>query len=400
MGILRCYLALCVIRAHSESVLPWRMHGGPDAVQIFFVISGFYMQFILGAGKYGTIADFYLSRWLRIFFPYAVAVAAVVVVSVCSGLVTGNFLTLAATLQSEGNGLLGRSLALLSNATLFFQDWIMFLRHEAGEPLRFSADFHADPHPLWRYFWIPQAWSVGVELTFYLVAPLLAGTRRGGMVVGLMALSLAARWFCAARLGLDHDPWTYRFFPFELFAFCLGMLACRIMTRHKAAFERLTSGCDRLAAQLGPWFMPLLAILVLVVARSHLIFAAVIRHALGWVVGSGGATQTVLAGAVSLTAWFFLVPVFFSMTRRQSLDRMVGELSYPVYLLHYTVVCLVTAAVAAWGLPGTLRGEIAALVSVAAAVLVQAVFLGPFEKWRQRIVQRHATAESGAGSVR
>jgi peptidoglycan/LPS O-acetylase OafA/YrhL len=88
------------------------------------------------------------------------------------------------------------------------------------------------------------------------------------------------------------------------------------------------------------------------------------------------------------------------MTRRQPVDRMVGELSYPVYLLHYTVVLLVTAAMAAWKLPETLRGEMAALVSVAAAVLVQATLLGPFEKWRQRIVQRHATATSGGGSAR
>jgi peptidoglycan/LPS O-acetylase OafA/YrhL len=278
------------------------MHGGADAVQIFFVISGFYMQFILGAGKYGTITDFYLSRWLRIFVPYVVAITAVIIASVSFGLVTGDYLTLSATLHPEGNGKLGTNLALLSNATIFLQDWIMFLRHEAGEPLRFSADFWADPHPLCRYLWIPPAWSVGVELTFYLLAPLLAGRLRTGMVMGLMALSLGARWFCATRLGLDHDPWTYRFFPFELFAFCLGMLACRLMTRHGAVFDRLTGECDRLAAGLGPWSLPLLAILVLIVARLHLLFAAVVRHALGGVVGAGSATQTVLAAAVSLTA--------------------------------------------------------------------------------------------------
>ena len=60
----------------------------------------------------------------------------------------------------------------------------------------------------------------------------------------------------------------------------------------------------------------------------------------------------------------------------------------------------ISAAMAAWKLPETLRGEMAALVSVAAAVLVQATLLGPFEKWRQRIVQRRATAASGGGSAR
>ena len=44
MGIPRLYLSLCVVGTHAEPVLPWRMHGGADAVQIFFVISGFSMQ--------------------------------------------------------------------------------------------------------------------------------------------------------------------------------------------------------------------------------------------------------------------------------------------------------------------------------------------------------------------
>lgn len=256
MGILRLYLALCVIGNHAEPVLPWRTHGGPEAVRIFFVISGFYMQFILGAGKYGTITDFYLSRWMRIFIPYSVAVAAVVAASIAAGWFTGDFLTLSAALHPEGNGRLGTNLALLSNATVFFQDWIMFLGHEEGRPLRFSADFRADPHPLWRYLWIPPAWSVAVEVTFYLLAPLLACRLPGAALAGVMALSLAGRWFCATRLGLDHDPWTYRFLPFELFSLCLGMLACRLMTRQGAVYDRLSRGTDRLAARLGPSVFP------------------------------------------------------------------------------------------------------------------------------------------------
>lgn len=390
MGILRLYLALCVIANHAESVLPWRMHGGPDAVRIFFVISGFYMQFILGAGKYGTIADFYLSRWLRIFVPYFVAIAAVFLASVASGWCTGDFLTLTATRHPGGNGWLGTTVALMSNATIFFQDWLMFLGQEEGEPLRFSADFRADAHPLWHYLWIPPAWSVAVELSFYLLAPLLACRLPGAAVAGVMALSLASRWFCATRLGLDHDPWTYRFLPFELFSFGLGMLACRVMMRHADVFERLSRAAERLATRFGPWGIPLLAVLVLAIARLHLLFAAGVRHGLGRVSGLEPATQAVLAGSVSLVAWGLLVPIFFAMTRRLPFDRMVGELSYPVYLLHYTVVLLVTSAGVGWKLPETWRGEAATVVTIIIAVVVQATVLGPFETWRQRLMRRRA----------
>lgn len=390
VGILRLYLALCVIGNHAEPVLPWRMHGGPDAVQIFFVISGFYMQWILGSGKYGTTVDFFLSRWLRIFVPYVVALAAVVVASVVAGWWTGDFLTLSTTLNPEGNGRFGTNLALLTNATIFFQDWIMFLGHEAGAPLRFSADFRTDAHPLVRFLWIPPAWSVAVELTFYLLAPLLACRLRAAAVVGVMALSLAGRWLCASQFGLDHDPWTYRFMPFELFSFCLGMLACRLMRRHTAAFDRLAHAAERLGTLLGGLAVPVLAMLVLASTSLHLMFTAVVRRSLDQVMAPGSATLAVLAGTASLAAWGLFVPVVFSMTRRNPLDRMIGELSYPVYLLHYTVMLLVTPAWVACELPESLRGEAVALVTVATALLMQVILLGPLEAWRQWFVSSRA----------
>jgi peptidoglycan/LPS O-acetylase OafA/YrhL len=58
MGILRVYLALCVIAAHSHRVLPWRMHDGRQAVQIFYIISGFYMAMVLST-RYSSARDLY-----------------------------------------------------------------------------------------------------------------------------------------------------------------------------------------------------------------------------------------------------------------------------------------------------------------------------------------------------
>ena len=397
MGSLRLYVALCVIRNHAEAVLPWKTHGGQDAVQIFFIISGFYMQFILGGGKYGTIGEFYLSRWLRIFIPYLIATVLIVIASVATGLVTGDFLTLAATVHPEGNGLLGTALALLSNVTVFFQDWIMFLAHDAGGPLRFTADYRADTHPLYRYLWIPPAWSVGVELTFYVIAPFLV-RRLSSPAIGLvMALSFAARLFCCARLGLDHDPWTYRFFPFELFHFCLGILACRLMQRFAPAFDRITAATGGLADRLGLLFMPLMAACVLAVARLHLLGSVFIRSLVAALAGGSDAASIALSQGLAMAAWVAIVPVLFSMTRRLAADRFVGELSYPVYLLHYTVVLIVNAILFAFHLPGAINGEVAAIVSVLAAMLLQVTVLQPFDGWRQRTVLARARRPHGSG---
>lgn len=93
MGFLRLYLAICVLIVHTGiPPLPWVLHDGYEAVEIFFMISGFYMSLI--ALKYHSVKQFYTSRFLRIFIPYWMIVAIVVLLSIGSGTITRNWLEL------------------------------------------------------------------------------------------------------------------------------------------------------------------------------------------------------------------------------------------------------------------------------------------------------------------
>jgi peptidoglycan/LPS O-acetylase OafA/YrhL len=93
MGFLRLYLAVCVLVGHANSpIFPWTIHNGEEAVEIFFMISGFYMSLV--APKYSSVKQFYVSRFLRIFFPYWVALGFVIVLSVGFGVFGGNWLEL------------------------------------------------------------------------------------------------------------------------------------------------------------------------------------------------------------------------------------------------------------------------------------------------------------------
>src|SRR5258707_6135921 len=108
MGILRIYLALCVVAAHSGvNILPWPMHTSVEAVETFFLISGFYMSLI--STKYETATEFYASRFLRIFVPYYVILGIVIIASIITGFIAGNWLVLAPYLSYSPaqNGLLG-----------------------------------------------------------------------------------------------------------------------------------------------------------------------------------------------------------------------------------------------------------------------------------------------------
>ena len=129
MGVLRLYLALCVVAAHTGNLFPWSAHNGLQSVEIFFLISGFYMALI--ASKYDTAREFYASRFLRIYIPYWTILLGIVLACSAIGLATGKWLALApfATYSPDVNGIAGTAAATFSNLTGFGIDWFCFLAH-------------------------------------------------------------------------------------------------------------------------------------------------------------------------------------------------------------------------------------------------------------------------------
>ena len=70
-------------------------------------------------------------------------------------------------------------------------------------------------------FLVPQAWTLSIEIMFYILVPFVV--RKIRVIALLFSLSLFIR-FLAISFGFGlHDPWTYRFFPFELALFFLGL---------------------------------------------------------------------------------------------------------------------------------------------------------------------------------
>jgi peptidoglycan/LPS O-acetylase OafA/YrhL len=78
MGLLRLLLALGVVTEHAGHTY---FIGSYTAVQIFFIISGFYMELIFSSGKYRNANQFYASRIARLFPVYWIALITGVVVA-------------------------------------------------------------------------------------------------------------------------------------------------------------------------------------------------------------------------------------------------------------------------------------------------------------------------------
>lgn len=351
MGIIRTVLALAVVLSHT---IHSGLVGGRNAVQMFYVISGFLISFVLVEKKsYPSIRTFYANRYLRLYPIYAVVALA----------------TLALLLFQPDSPFWrvyrdapvgARLLLTLSNLSLFGQDWVMFAGVRGGQLVP-AKNFNFSDPVLYEGLLAPQAWTLGVELTFYLIAPFVLPRRK--LLLGLLAASLLLRALTVSRgFGLV-DPWTYRFFPTELAFFLLGALVqqttsslYRRMDRKKIARQAAIATCGLLGACLVYAYLPF-----------------------------SDAAKTILL----LATFIPLVPLLFEFQRDRPVDRYVGELSYPIYINHMFVILCLEAAFRTLNVHSvSLLAVLSVAGSIALAVVLEKLVGLPLEGMRANLKRR------------
>jgi len=236
MGSIRLLLALSVIASHCGLVFGSSFVGGSVAVQSFYIISGFYMTMILNekyVGRNGSFRLFITNRFIRIFPIYWVVLAASVIFVAGMAWSTGVPAQIFNNYSSIRTNIVPFTYLSLSNVVIFGQDLAFFLGLNPGSgTIYFTSDFWHTHPPLYTFLFIPQAWTLGLELTFYLIAPFIL--RKGiKTVVTLIILSFLVRLTLFDCLNLRNDPWNYRFFPSELMFFLLGYICYQMYLRLK-----------------------------------------------------------------------------------------------------------------------------------------------------------------------
>ena len=355
VGSLRTLFALSVVFAHclpDSNILV----GGPHAVRLFYIISGFLISYVLVERRtYPSVSAFYANRYLRLYPIYA----CVAVITLLGLLLAGES-AFTQVYRSAPPGAV--ALLTLSNLLLFGQDWVMFagVQHHA---LVFTPAFNDSAVILYRGLLVPQAWTLGVELSFYLIAPWVLPRR--GLVYGLLIGSLGLRAALVLQgVGLQ-DPWTYRFFPTELALFLCGALAHQILRPlyQKLSAQKLSASHERWAANAATASIVLLAVIYPVlplgdVARSAVMFAVFIT----------------------------LLPLTFTFQARYRFDRWIGELSYPIYIVHTLVIRAVVVLGRRYGLDEPhLLAAVSVVLTVACAIGLNHFIARPFEVIRDRM---------------
>jgi peptidoglycan/LPS O-acetylase OafA/YrhL len=358
MGLFRLLLALSVVIEHVGWLGGFRPLGARQAVETFFIISGFYMALILNekyTGK-GSYRLFITNRFLRIYPAYwCVLVISIGVYLMKSHghLVGGPLAVYHAHLRPAALGFLHAA-----NLLIFGQDAVLFLGVNPQGHLYFTANFQRTSPMVYTFMYCPPAWTLSLELTFYLLAPWLV--RRSARFLGALILaSIALRIFLRYGLGLTNDPWTYRFFPTELAFFLAGAMAYQI-------YRELKNNPPS-AHQLRAWLIALL-----IAFFVYQFIPAPARPAGQWL--------------FYLLA-FFAIPRIFLLSKSSPLDRYIGELSYPVYLTHFIVITFLQLV---WyRLHWTGGFGIAVVIgTLAASMLLIQFLINPIDRLRQRRAEK------------
>ena len=345
MGSLRFLLAFSVAYSHAGGLWGVALLPGDLAVQAFYTISGFYMALVLhevyGADDYGR---FIANRLLRLLPSYAVVLLLTVVL--VPVILPGLWPRLGQLFDVSPTAF---AFLLVSQVTLIGQDWLNFIALKSGE-IVFWQPYSTGARGLSRLAFIPQGWTLGLEMSFYLLAPFIV-RRSLALIVSLILVSVAVRLGLRWGFGLFSDPWWYRFFPSELAYFLIGSLG-----------YRLTKVIPYLALARGK--------LVAIAALTALPFllSPYVYFSFG-----GRPLSVALLGVVS-------VPILFALTKDDATDTWIGGLSYPLYICHL----LVFWCVAALGFTGTSRTTITLAVAVVFSVFLMVLIERPVETWRHQ----------------
>lgn len=376
MGLLRFLLAISVVIAHSEPLFGITLVGGVAAVQAFYIISGFYMALILsekytGPGSYGV---FITNRFLRLFPVYWAVLFLSVLLSFVYLNIFNEGLKLGFYLQYFGlMELKAKLIFVLTNLFIFGQDIVMFLKLDSTGALAFTSDFRVTDPPFpatFSFLFVHQAWTLGLELMFYIIAPFLV--RRSVFTLALIICSsLALRVFIYGT-GLTNDPWTYRFFPMELAFFLMGAVSYRLYRINRETGQAGRSGKA-----------------LLVFLLSYTVLYQFI--------------PSISVYDFDLKQWLFYgvlvlsIPVIFSLSKNWKLDNFMGELSYPIYISHLFILNATTYKFYS----GPYR-EYLLIVSLVLTIIFSALLVRyivrPIETYRQRRVSL-VTVKEPAGAV-
>ncbi|MBU3703897.1 MAG: acyltransferase, partial [Ilumatobacteraceae bacterium] len=346
---LRGIAVLLVVMSHLPNVAPgifdeqkWLrgiIHGGYLGVDIFFVLSGFLITSLLAEafestdGRVRVWRNFYGRRALRLLPALVVLMVVFTAVTVADG------------------ATLGSLWPSVRSVLLYYNNW-----HSVWDPEHFNSD-------------LGHLWSLAIEEQFYIVWPVvlaavLAFSRRLWVRLALVAVPVVWVFWYRARLWDTGAGWV------------------NVFVRTDTRIDTLLIGC--LLALVFRYARPRREIVAWVGAAGSVALLVMVAKSTAlqaWMYKGGFLITAVAAGAVVLAIAEGAGP--YSKVMSNEVLRLVGRVSYGLYLWHLPVFNYVFRHTPTWSaVPRALVAVGASFALTAASwVLIERVALSRKDKW-------------------
>jgi peptidoglycan/LPS O-acetylase OafA/YrhL len=362
MGFIRVILALSVVIGHynmlkPHSVINLALPGGRLAVLCFYVISGYYMALILSS-KYrvpGGVKLFYLARAIRLW-PIYLAVLLLVLPFNLLGVLndfSNSFKPLSLPLKTW---------AVFSNIFIIGQDIFAPFGLDGHGGILY-APFDTPQGDAWKLLLNMPAYTISTEIMFYILAPFIVVRLRNCAIAMVLGSAYHIALSAAGKTGAaDH----FYFLPAALIYFSLGA-AVYLISREGFRLDK------------PGYYVSALLLTTLLLCTPLCI------PLLG--VPGGMPSYFILAFAVS-------IPFIFSLTKRLTFDRSLGDLSYIIYLVHWNALLLMRHYFGE-----DVSGLYVVIVVIAVSVILNYLVEKPVEKFRARLMGRLLEKQVGKASA-
>lgn len=296
MGLLRLLLANAVLFLHIGGFPLHKFINAGLAVNLFFILSGFYMALVLNSKYKGETKSFYVNRFLRLWPVYCFSVFIVLLNLYLSHELRHwieNFLQL---------NLFAQIFVFISNTFMFGSDLLLHFS-SAGGRLFFSEFAISKSHNGMSFMLNPPVWTISIELLLYLISPFILKSYKKTLIftfIGIIyGVIVKYEWF-GFKLNYRFDL----YYPYFFLLFGLGALSYWFPQKIK---------------QLSNFHYIFVVLFILLVLDTY--------H-------QGLPSYPYIALTIA-------IPTLFAHTSKIRIDRFLGELSYPIYLLHQPLYSLI-----------------------------------------------------------
>ncbi|MDN5051245.1 acyltransferase family protein [Aliarcobacter butzleri] len=253
------------------------------------------------ATKY-TWIDFYFSRLLRIYPYYIIVLVCTLLIPLLFSFSYKDFgLTTYIVNNYENLSIFSTIYIFFSNIFILGMEWsfIFSIGNNASE-------FIVNPMqgiPLWMFFPVGQAWSISLELLFYLLFPIIVKLKNKSLVILLMGIYLL-HIYILTFLPEIYNSGSHRFFLTALRFFIIGMLSYRF-------YDYILNNKKYYLFTLKNFF---------VLFFLHLLFYLYKYQ------------------EINIILFAFFIPILFYWTKKSKLDNFIGEYSFYIYIWHILVL--------------------------------------------------------------